>query len=61
MACAGETAGGVELVEVDTPASPVEHREPDVERQSQSDDYGDNNGGGGFLCQISIVRFTPRS
>jgi hypothetical protein len=34
MACTGETAGGMELVEIQTPARPVELGEPDMERKA---------------------------
>jgi len=36
MACTSQSAGGVELVEVDPQAGPVLHRDPDVRAQSQT-------------------------
>jgi hypothetical protein len=43
MACAGEAAGSIELVEIDAPAGPVLYRKPNVERQSEGNENGSSD------------------
>src|ERR1022692_2869612 len=50
MACANQTAGGVELVVVETPAGLVQYGHPNVEGQPQSADSRHSDGGGGRLA-----------
>jgi hypothetical protein len=50
MACANETAGGVELVVVEAPAGLVQYGHPNIEGQPQRADSGNSRGNWGSLA-----------